>query len=356
MGTAVFKLTPNRREAACGRLPSGQKEDIMKNGQEGKTSVSVASHLLLFEQMWKHLSKKEQIDEITVLIEESIHDGELIPLLEKLKAAFHPDLIGYRRHLKYVYEQLLETAVLKAYPALMPKLKTAILAEILEGWFFWYDEPKDLPKILRFSDDAQACLKFVCDAYRSSFWEKTESPLSKKIIDIISNHFGHQPLTSDILTPWILLDFIPPEIATILMKIRIAMDPKKAVRELILIKSFDLSKCSAIVVQIAKTFLSDLKKVEDITVVLVERINVMGKSMDFPDEQGTKPRLEVRYSFSPSGNASILVHFYYPPVMEYSKCLGLIQAEREKLIRGTNILPEKIRIVLKDPEGILLNP
>ena len=318
--------------------------------------------LLFFTLAVKDCTPEEKLKLISeaIIIGCNNFDQASIGLLPIIKGNFknHPSF--YRSYLRELYLKLPgKQKVGSAEIEIAPRLKLAILKEILKGWYWWYDDPTTGKEPMRFNKDSKECLRFTCEAFISALIDgKFPSTLSGEILNLVRDYFHNQPLSADAFTPWITPDFMPPQIAAILLKTRVSRDPAKALQELRFIEAFDLHNRSENVVQLGKNFLADLKRIEDITVALANRIQSMEKTFVFPGHKiDGQPLFEVKCFIDNAGLGVIEVHFKYKPTAGYGIVAQHFEIEKESLLKEVVLLPANaIKIYLMSPDGTIKSP
>lgn len=289
------------------------------------------------------------------------YDQESIGLLPIIKKNLENSPSSYRRYLREIYLKLPgKHNVDGTETEIAPKLKLAILKEILEGWRWWRNDSKNF----RIEPDTETCLVFVCDSYVAA-----SAKLKSKIIDLFHEYFQNRGTYDPI--PWIGKEYLPMEIMTALIQIRTKIYPLFALQEIKLSEAFDLHSRSADVVQIGKNYLVALKRIEDITIALAEKIRSMEKGIVFSEDivfsegreafSGYKikdeSRLDVKHSITHASQARVEIIFKREPAEGYDKLARSFEIERANLLQGTVLLPASaIKIIVMNPDGTVMSP
>jgi len=271
--------------SACGRTPSGQKEENMekekKSHAPNEEKLSLHAARFLFSDCLAQLTTQKQIETIcNVLVGACEENKGVIPLLPMLKRRFSDGCKpNYREGLMHLYD-VIQKQERPGAPNFAIDLKIAFLKEILEGWRWWRDD-----KQMKTETDAEECLKFVCKSYLAG-----TSKLKTCIVALFHEYFdGHGDRDP---TPWLNKEYLPAEIQITLIQKRARQNPIFAAREIEFCEAFDLHNRSETAVKVADNFLRRLRKMDEAIEELENKIRDVAQEKQFG-------HIKVKYFFRP---------------------------------------------------------
>lgn len=239
----------------------GERKKLKMTAQEGtrlfgrEAPEFTDPRILLLDKMLGELPREKQIGHITATIkQEAVWNGyqkeQAILLVEALEQLFgEQEVAAFRAHLMKIYKaiptQVDGDRFCKEKVEAAPELKLFILNRILQGWT-WVS--KRHSGLYHLSEDAEACFKFLCEAYRSApqhykwgnYPNKSLQPepgkIRKGILDLFRKYF-ERSFVSEFLwdaedfDPWILREDTPNEIAVALLHVQIRSGGASFARE-----------------------------------------------------------------------------------------------------------------------------
>ncbi len=314
----------------------------------GKDPGRTEPPLLLLDAVLSPMPKEEQINQITeVLVGPWVikHDEKAIVLIDALEKLFENKGPAFRKYLQEVYNKLpdmvkvgeqwsdLDRKHVPVKALAVPKLKLAILGKILRGWYYegrvFISEPSHP------SEDAEECFRFVCDAYKNGDNEE----FRKGILELFRTYLEKTTWRATELTPWILRDKTPHEIAVVLLKARtrIGGETGTCFQELGFLEPFAPHQRSPEAISFIQEHMRKIRKTEETARQLVEQITPYTILLThFSPRAVSSWKGDAKVCLESETTAWIRIVFkksLHPPENDYPRIVAEIQGARDKLLK-----------------------